>query len=162
MNLLSIKCLATTSKGCPSRSYMARKNSGSIRTIMHMTDRLTFPVTFFIRKKAGTPISAAPPKQMSCLFVRLKNTLDLTLDKSLGTGIYAAKAVPSFLPDASAFVVSIAKMDFLIQAQCADSTLLARPPVLNREKHSSTVYPITPQMDAIMSSEKETVCTSTA
>ena len=98
MNLLSIKCLATTSKGCPSRSYMARKNSGSIRTIMHMTDRLIFPVTFFIRKKAGTPISAAPPKQMSCLFVRLKNTLDLTLDKSLGTGIYAAKAVPSFLP----------------------------------------------------------------
>ena len=70
--------------------------------------------------------------------------------------------VPSFLPDAPAFVVSIAKMDFLIQAQCAESTLLARPPVLNREKHSSTVYPITPQMDAIMSSEKDTVCTSTA
>ena len=103
MNLLSIKCFATTSKGCPSFSYMARKNSGSMRIIMHMTDRLMLPVAFFIRKKTGTPISAAPPKQMSCRFVRLKNTLDLTLDKSLGTGIYAAKAVPSFLPDAPAF-----------------------------------------------------------
>ena len=65
---------------------------------MVMTDRLTFPVAFFIRKNVGTPINAAPPKHRSCRLVRLKNTLDLTLDKSLGTGIYAAKAVPSFLP----------------------------------------------------------------
>jgi len=36
----------------------------------------------------------------------------LTLDKSLGTGIYAAKAVPSFLPDAPAFMVSTAKWIF--------------------------------------------------
>ena len=70
---------------------------------MHMTDRLIFDVAFYIRKKTGTPNSAAPPKQMSCLFVRLKNTLDLTLDKSLGTGIYAAKTDSSFLPDATAF-----------------------------------------------------------
>ncbi len=88
---------------------MARKNSGSIRSIMHMTDRLTFPEAFFIRKKTGMPISAAPPKQISCRFVRLKNTLDLTLDRSLGTGIYAAKAVPSFLPLASAKMVFVNK-----------------------------------------------------
>jgi hypothetical protein len=141
MNLLSIKCLATTSKGCPSRSYMARKNSGSMRIIMAMTDRLTFPVAFFIRKKTGTPISAAPPKHRSCRLVRLKNTLDLTLDKSLGTGIYAAKAF--LLPAGYAgiclfFLFPLLNFRFT-QAQCADSTLLARLPVLNSEKHSSTV-----------------------
>jgi len=43
-----------------------------------------------MKKKDGTPISAASPKQMSCLFVRFKNTLVLTRVRSLGTGIYAA------------------------------------------------------------------------
>ena len=30
------------------------------------------------KKKSGTPISAPPPKQMSCLFVRLNRTFDFT------------------------------------------------------------------------------------
>ena len=87
MNFVSIKCLAITSNGCPSRSNMARKNIGSISTIMVMAERLTFPVLFFTRKKIGTPINAAAPKHKSCRFVRLKMILDLTRDKSRGTGI---------------------------------------------------------------------------
>ena len=74
-----------------------------MRNIIHSTARLTLEVAFFIRKKTGTPISAAPPKHKICRLVRFRNTLDLTFDKSLGTGIYAAKAVPSFLPDAPTF-----------------------------------------------------------
>ena len=54
--------------------------------------RVVFPAAFFTRKKAGIPISAALPKQINWRLVRLKKTLDLTLDKSRGTGIYAANA----------------------------------------------------------------------
>ena len=120
MNFVSMKCLAITSSGCPSRSYMARKNSGSMRNIMLMAARLIFPVERLMRRNAGTPISAADRKQRSCRFVRLKMIFDLTLDRSLGTGTYAAILFPSL-------------------HQCAESTLRARLPVLNSEKHNSTV-----------------------
>ena len=43
-----------------------------------------------MKKKDGTPMSAASPKQMSCLCVRFKKTLVLPRGRSLGTGIYAA------------------------------------------------------------------------
>ena len=57
--------------------------------IMVNAARLTFPVPL-TRKKIGTPMSAAEPKQISCRFVRLKNTFVFTLVRSRGTGIYAA------------------------------------------------------------------------
>ena len=37
------------------------------------------------KKKSGTPMSAASPKQISCRFVKLKSTLDLIFVKSFGT-----------------------------------------------------------------------------
>lgn len=55
-----------------------------------MEARLMFPV-LLIKKKDGTPMSAATEKQMSCLFVRLKKTFDFTRVRSLGTEIYADK-----------------------------------------------------------------------
>ena len=53
------------------------------------------PILFLSIKKSGTPMSAPPEKQMSCRLVRLKRTFVLTLDRSLGTGIYAI-AITSF------------------------------------------------------------------
>lgn len=52
------------------------------------------PAVLWSKKKSGTPISAAEPKQISCRFVRLNAILDLTLVKSRGTEIYAAKKAP--------------------------------------------------------------------
>ena len=66
--------------------------------IMDSAARLTFPVAL-TRKKIGTPMSAAAPKQSNCLFVRLKNTFVFTLVRSRGTGIYAAKQFPPFLSE---------------------------------------------------------------
>ena len=43
------------------------------------------PMLPLSKKKSGTPMSAPLPKQMSCRFVRLNNTLVLTLVKSFGT-----------------------------------------------------------------------------
>ncbi len=82
----SITCFKTTSRGCPSRSYMARKNIGNMMMIIPMAASVVFPV-FLIRKYAGMPMAAPIEKQISCLFVRLKNTFDLTRVRSLGTDI---------------------------------------------------------------------------
>lgn len=84
-NFVSMKWSATTSSGCPSFSYMARKKSGSMTIIMPIAARDTFP-SFLSRKKDGTPMSAAAPKQMSCLFVRLKTSFDLTRVRSREIG----------------------------------------------------------------------------
>ena len=65
---------SSTSSGWPLRSYMARRNAGSMTTIIIIAAVLT-PVTPLSKKKSGTPISAPPPKQMSCRFVRLKKHL---------------------------------------------------------------------------------------
>ena len=43
-------CFTMTSRGCPSLSYIARKKSGSMMTIMPNAARLTFP-NFLSRKK---------------------------------------------------------------------------------------------------------------
>ena len=75
---------STASSGCPLRSYMASRNAGSKTSIITIAAVLT-PVTPLSKKKSGTPISAPPPKQMSCRFVRLKSTLLFTFDRSLGT-----------------------------------------------------------------------------
>lgn len=61
-----------------------------------MEARLMFPV-FRIRKKDGTPMSAAAEKQISCRLVRLKSTFDFTRVKSLGTDTYASKCNSSLL-----------------------------------------------------------------
>ena len=66
------------SNGCPFRSYMASRKNGSITRIMQIAAVLT-PVCAFVRKKSGTPMAAPQPKQISCLFVRLNNTLVLTV-----------------------------------------------------------------------------------
>ena len=89
-----MKCFATTSKGCPSFSYIARKNRGSMTRIIPSAARLTFPAAFR-RKKKGTPMSAAAPKQINCLFVRLNRTFDFTLVRSRGIEIYALIQITS-------------------------------------------------------------------
>lgn len=53
-------------------------------TIIPMTAVLTF-TTVLSKKNDGTPMSAAIPKQISCLFVRLNITLLFTFVRSLGT-----------------------------------------------------------------------------
>ena len=87
--MLWMKCRAMTSSGWPSFSYMARKNSGSMITIIPIAARLKFPA-LLSRKKDGTPMSAPAPKQTSCRFVRPKNTLVFTRVRSRGTEIYEA------------------------------------------------------------------------
>lgn len=92
---------------------------GNMIIIMPIAAKDTLPVCFS-RKKAGTPTSAPAPKQRSCRFVRLKNTLGFTRVRSRGTEIYAANLNPSLF-------------------QRAENTPLARSPVLNSVKHSNTV-----------------------
>ena len=79
---------AITSSGCPSFSYMARRNRGSITTIIQNVAVLD-PTVLWSKKKSGTPISTAVPKQMSCRFVSPNMTLDFTFVRSFGTVTYA-------------------------------------------------------------------------
>ena len=79
---------STTSKGCPLRSYIPNRNAGSMTIIISIAAELV-PMGFLSKKKSGTPMSAPPPRQRSCLFVRLRSTLLLTFVRSLGTGTYA-------------------------------------------------------------------------
>ena len=53
--------------------------------------------SLFIKKNDGTPMSAARPKQISCLLVRLRNTFVLTRVRSRGTGIYDAMCLPPLM-----------------------------------------------------------------
>ena len=76
-----------SSAGCPSRSYIAIKNAGSMTAIIKRTaDEL--PINPLARKNVGTPIIAAEPKQTSCRFVNPDATFVFTLVKSRGTGTY--------------------------------------------------------------------------
>lgn len=86
--------------------------------IMQMTAELV-PMLPLSRKNSGTPIAAPAPKHMSCRFVRLSMTFVLTALRSLGTGTYA--------------------MFCCHLRQCALKIPLAREPVLNSVKQSSTV-----------------------
>ena len=47
------------------------------------------PAVLWSKKKSGTPISTAVPKQMSCRFVSPNMTLDFTFVRSFGTVTYA-------------------------------------------------------------------------
>ena len=73
------------SNGCPFFSYMANRKNGSMTSIMQSA-AVVFPTLPLIRKNSGMPTRAPPPKQMSCLFVRLKRTFVLTAVRSFGTG----------------------------------------------------------------------------
>ena len=85
MNFVSIICFKITSKGCPFFSYMASRKNGSITIIMQRV-AVEFPADSLSKKKSGTPKSTAGVKQISCLFVRPKNTFVLILERSFGTG----------------------------------------------------------------------------
>jgi hypothetical protein len=74
----------TFSKGKPSRSYMAKKKQGSMRTIIKSI-AIMFPMAERVKRYVGMPITAAIPKQINCLFVRLKAIFDFILLRSLGT-----------------------------------------------------------------------------
>ena len=75
----------TTSSGWPFFSYMANSMAGIITTIITIAAGLV-PMLPLSKKKSGTPMSAPPPKQTSCLLVKLNATLVLTFVRSLGTG----------------------------------------------------------------------------
>lgn len=142
MNFACMKYMATFSSGCPSFSYMARKNRGSIRMIMPITARLVLPV-LFKRKNAGRPIAAAAPKHTSCRLVSPKKTLVFTLVRSRGTEIYAA-------------------MRTSFQTQWALRTDFERLPVLKSVNTRSTVYPTTPHREPTTSDVNEIDCIRTA
>ena len=64
-----------------------------MRIIITMTAAV-LPIILLVRKYVGTPITAAAPKHISCLFVRLKMTLLFTFVKSFGTETYAIYKLP--------------------------------------------------------------------
>ncbi len=78
------KYRSTFSSGCPSFSYMANRNSGTITKIIPIIERLLLPV-FLSAMFCGTPMSAASVKHMSCRFVNPRNTFVFTFERSLGT-----------------------------------------------------------------------------
>ena len=79
---------ATTSKGCPWRSYMASRNKGSMTTIIANVAGLD-PTDLRSKKKSGTPTSTAAPKHTSCRRVSPNSTLLFTFVRSFGTVTYA-------------------------------------------------------------------------
>ena len=62
--------------------------------IMPMTAELISAPSAFVIKKTGVPQRAPDPKHMSCRFVRLNSTFDLTFERSLGIEMYDAIAAP--------------------------------------------------------------------
>ena len=82
------KLRSTISAVCPSRSYMARKNIGSISAIINNTATL-LPSAILDIKYVGTPTAAADEKHISWRLVRLNATLVFTFERSFGTGTYA-------------------------------------------------------------------------
>ena len=84
-------CPAITSRGWPCRSYMARRKKGNITTIMQRVAALEL-IALLSKKKSGTPMSAAAPKQMSCRLVKPNMTLDFTFVRSLGIVTYANRS----------------------------------------------------------------------
>ena len=124
----------TFSIGWPFFSYIARRKAGTMASIMTMAAVLT-PIRLRRRKNSGTPMAAPAEKQMSWRFVRLKRTFVLILDRSFGTVTYAIDT----------------------SDQWAEKMDLARLPVLNREKHRSTVYPRQVQIAVLRSPLTEMV-----
>ena len=57
------------------------------------------PAVLWSKKKSGTPISTAVPKQMSCRFVSPNITLDFTFVRSFGTVTYANLSTSLMRPE---------------------------------------------------------------
>ena len=76
------------SRGWPCFSYIASMKKGSMTSIMHMAATL-LPAGPRSKKKSGTPMSAAAPKQTSCRLVSPNITFDFTFVRSFGTVTYA-------------------------------------------------------------------------
>ena len=62
-----------------------KQKQGSMTKIMQSAAALVL-ICYLSRKNSGTPISAPPPKQISCRLVRFKKTLLFTAVRSFGTG----------------------------------------------------------------------------
>jgi len=82
------------SAGKPFFSYIAKKKNGSIAPIIK-SDAADVPIHPFVRKYRGMPVTAAPLKQIICLFVKFSATFVLIPDKSFGT---CTDIAMSFLP----------------------------------------------------------------
>ena len=76
------------SAGCPSRSYIARRNNGAITIIISNTAGV-FPIVPRVNRYIGIPVTAAVPKQINCLFVIFNATLVLILFTSRGIAVKA-------------------------------------------------------------------------
>ena len=77
---------AADTAACGSHYYSeARIYDGSMTKIMQSAAALVL-ICCLSRKNSGTPISAPPPKQISCRLVRFKKTLLFTAVRSFGTG----------------------------------------------------------------------------
>ena len=87
------------SAGKPSFSYIAKKKNGSIAPTM-ISAAPCVPNTPFVRKYKGTPTSAAPEKQMICLFVRFNATFVLIPLRSFGTATDIAINTAPFVGNA--------------------------------------------------------------
>lgn len=57
------------------------------------------PAVLWSKKKSGTPISTAVPKQMSCRFVSPNITFDFTFVRSFGTVTYANLSTSLMRPE---------------------------------------------------------------
>ena len=73
--------------------FPAEKN-GSIAPIIR-SDAADVPISPLVKKYKGIPATAAPLKQMICLFVKFSATFVLIPDKSFGT---CTDIAISFLP----------------------------------------------------------------
>jgi len=82
------------SAGNPFFSYIAKKKNGSIAPIIR-SDAADVPISPLVKKYKGIPATAAPLKQMICLFVKFSATFVLIPDKSFGT---CTDIAISFLP----------------------------------------------------------------
>ena len=76
------------SSGCPCFSYMANMKNGSMASTMIKVAAVCGTLSL-MRKKSGTPTTAAAPKHTSCRLVRFSATLLFTFVRSLGTVTYA-------------------------------------------------------------------------
>ena len=81
--MFSMRCPRNTSRGCPLRWYMANRKKGSMTKIMQSA-AVVVPSASLVRKKSGTPITAAAPKHITCRLVSPNKTLLCTRLRSFG------------------------------------------------------------------------------
>ena len=73
--------------------------------IMHSAAEVV-PMLPLLKKKSGTPTSAADPKHTSCRFVRPNSILLLIFVRSFGTVTYANGSHPFRKPDIACNLIS--------------------------------------------------------